>query len=310
MVVSAAGAIENESEFYPFGGELQFSASDPANHYKFTGKERDAESGLDYLGAREFSSTLGRFTIPDWSSAPTPVPYAKLADPQSLNLYSYVENNPINGIDPEGHMGMSVAMSTIDFGRHQYTPFDKHGDGGGGYERPQIDSSAWVPPPPAFEPYVNCRMCQKKPKKTTKGKKHELAVEMDPNKPPSDVTVRAFGYRQREHNYYYVIGLMDGKPNAGYLSGHVVELRESFVGEESKRSGASICSNPGQCVGQDLIDDDWGVQSGHDFTVEKHFRVDRHPAKIYDPKTNATYDWQRVNHSYGKGFGYWYGDDQ
>jgi hypothetical protein len=40
---------------------------------------------------------------PDWSAKVAPVPYAKLDNPQSLNLYSYVYNNPINGIDPDGH---------------------------------------------------------------------------------------------------------------------------------------------------------------------------------------------------------------
>jgi hypothetical protein len=40
---------------------------------------------------------------PDWSAAPLLAPYATLANPQSLNLYSYVQNNPITGIDPDGH---------------------------------------------------------------------------------------------------------------------------------------------------------------------------------------------------------------
>jgi RHS repeat-associated protein len=59
-------------------------------HYKFTGKERDSESGLDYFGARYYASTAGRWLSPDWSAQAQPVPYAKLADPQTLNLYAYV----------------------------------------------------------------------------------------------------------------------------------------------------------------------------------------------------------------------------
>jgi RHS repeat-associated protein len=35
--------------------------------YKFTSKERDAKSGLDYFGARYYGSTMGRFMFPDWS---------------------------------------------------------------------------------------------------------------------------------------------------------------------------------------------------------------------------------------------------
>jgi hypothetical protein len=40
---------------------------------------------------------------PDWSAKATPIPYAKLDDPQSLNLYSYVENNPLIHVDADGH---------------------------------------------------------------------------------------------------------------------------------------------------------------------------------------------------------------
>lgn len=70
-----------------------------------TGKERDTESGNDYFGARYYSSSMGRFMSPDWSAKVAPVPYAKLGNPQSLNLYSYVYNNPLSNVDPDGHLG-------------------------------------------------------------------------------------------------------------------------------------------------------------------------------------------------------------
>jgi len=68
-----------------------------------TGKERDTESGNDYFGARYYASSMGRFMSPDWSAKVEPVPYAKLDDPQSLNLYAYVGNNPLIHIDADGH---------------------------------------------------------------------------------------------------------------------------------------------------------------------------------------------------------------
>lgn len=68
-----------------------------------TGKERDTESGNDYFGARYYASSMGRWLSPDWSAHVMPVPYAKLGDPQSLNLYSYVLNNPLTHFDPDGH---------------------------------------------------------------------------------------------------------------------------------------------------------------------------------------------------------------
>ena len=66
--------------------------------YKFTGKERDSESGLDNFGARYFTSNIGRFMTPDWAARATAVPYAVYGDPQSLNLYGYVRNDPVSNV--------------------------------------------------------------------------------------------------------------------------------------------------------------------------------------------------------------------
>jgi RHS repeat-associated protein len=101
--LSAGGYPVWEGQFAPFGQELDTQPT--AMRYKFTGKERDAESGLDYFGARYYASSLGRWMIPDWSAKEEPVPYAKLGDPQSLNLYSYVLNKPVSLSDPDGHCG-------------------------------------------------------------------------------------------------------------------------------------------------------------------------------------------------------------
>jgi len=62
-----------------------------------TSKERDAETGLDYFGARYMASTQGRFTSPD-----APLIDQHTNDPQSWNLYAYVRNNPLKFIDPNG----------------------------------------------------------------------------------------------------------------------------------------------------------------------------------------------------------------
>jgi RHS repeat-associated protein len=79
-----------------------------------TGKERDTESGNDYFGARYYSSSMGRFMSPDWSAKEEPVPYAKLDNPQTLNLYAYVLNNPLTKDDPDGH-------STLLYDAHAQT---------------------------------------------------------------------------------------------------------------------------------------------------------------------------------------------
>jgi RHS repeat-associated protein len=82
------------------GGFIYDSDSELAHFAcKFTGKERDTESGLDYSGARYYTSSMGRFMSPDWSANASPVPYANLENPQTLNLYSYMNNNPSSNID-------------------------------------------------------------------------------------------------------------------------------------------------------------------------------------------------------------------
>lgn len=91
---------ENGRTSLPFGDALNAIGNDPIH---FTGKERDPESGLDYFGARHYSSNMGRFMSPDWASSPTAVLYAIYTNPQSLNLYNYMRNSPLAGNDPDGH---------------------------------------------------------------------------------------------------------------------------------------------------------------------------------------------------------------
>jgi len=106
---------EDESDYYPYGGEMQLCNRVPQN-YKFTGKERDTESGLDDFEARYYSSILGRFMTPDWDASPEPVPYADFSDPQSINQYVYVRNNPLLRVDLDGHDGYDTRMILIGTG--------------------------------------------------------------------------------------------------------------------------------------------------------------------------------------------------
>lgn len=78
------------------------TTGDP-NHYKFQGKELDAETGLYNFGARYYNPALSRFMSPDWSAKPTAVPYANFTDPQTLNLYTFGRNNPLSMRDSDGH---------------------------------------------------------------------------------------------------------------------------------------------------------------------------------------------------------------
>ena len=97
---TTSGAIDSSYTNMPFGDLLNSVGASPKH---FTDKERDAETGEDYFGARYYNSTLGRFITPDWADKPTAVPYAEFGDPQSLNLYGYVRNNPTTRTDADGH---------------------------------------------------------------------------------------------------------------------------------------------------------------------------------------------------------------
>jgi len=99
---TAAGAVYETCTSLPFGDWLTCSGSD-ASPMHFTGKERDAESGLDDFGARYYSNRFGRWLSADWSNVPVPVPYANLVNPQTLNLYSMVADDPESFADLDGH---------------------------------------------------------------------------------------------------------------------------------------------------------------------------------------------------------------
>jgi RHS repeat-associated protein len=91
-----------DADFYPFGGERDV-VNTCSQNYKFEGNERDTETNNDDFGARYYSSRFGRWLSADWSSVPAPVPYANLTNPQTLNLYAMVSDDPESFADLDGH---------------------------------------------------------------------------------------------------------------------------------------------------------------------------------------------------------------
>jgi len=95
------GTLVDSLDFLPFGEQL---AGGNTTTHKFTGLERDSESGaggsagLDHTWFRQYSSQLGRWMHPD----PAGLASVDPSNPQSWNRYSYVLNNPMNLIDPLG----------------------------------------------------------------------------------------------------------------------------------------------------------------------------------------------------------------
>ena len=103
LVTNSTGTTSAQLGHFPFG-ESWYNASN--DKLLFTSYERDAESGNDFAMARYHINRLGRF------SSPAPLA-GSVGDPQSLNRYAYVSNDPANLIDP---LGMNVMFPWDWFG--------------------------------------------------------------------------------------------------------------------------------------------------------------------------------------------------
>ena len=109
-MTDSGGNVKARYDYLPFGEEISSSVGNrfsavgyggtDSTTQKFTQKERDSESGLDYFLARYYSSPQGRFTSPD----PVIIASERLIDPQQMNLYPYARNNPLRFTDPTGEI--------------------------------------------------------------------------------------------------------------------------------------------------------------------------------------------------------------
>lgn len=122
VITDQQRAVKSRHDYLPFGEEIsatvggrhavtdgQLVSSYVVNdsiRQKFTGKERDTETGLDYFIARYYSSIQGRFTSADSFGGAA-------VNPQTLNLYAYGLNNPLKFIDPTGHSPISAALGRL-----------------------------------------------------------------------------------------------------------------------------------------------------------------------------------------------------
>jgi RHS repeat-associated protein len=120
VVTKADGSVKARYDYLPFGEELPASIGGRSSvvgyggadsmRQKFTAKERDSESGLDYFLARYYSSAQGRFTSVDPA-----IRSAVLEMPQSWNRYIYVINNPLILTDPNGKVWVQDKKGIISW---------------------------------------------------------------------------------------------------------------------------------------------------------------------------------------------------
>jgi RHS repeat-associated protein len=116
VVTNKDGGVVSRHDYQPFGEEINSLALPKTGReslqsynfgsvrQKFTAKERDNETGLDYFGARYYSSSQGRFTGID-------VVGPDVTNPQTLNKYRYALNNPLRYIDPNGKQEQGESLT-------------------------------------------------------------------------------------------------------------------------------------------------------------------------------------------------------
>jgi len=102
MITDANGQVIARYDYLPFGES--WAPLSNRDVRQFAGKERDAETGLDYFGARYYSSAIGRFTTADSAVVLSDT----LQSPQRWNKYTYVSNNPMRKVDPDGRWERDV----------------------------------------------------------------------------------------------------------------------------------------------------------------------------------------------------------
>jgi RHS repeat-associated protein len=120
MIADQTGSLAGikRHDYLPFGEELFAGTggrtvgkgyTGDSVRQKFTQKERDDETGLDYFLARYYSSIQGRFTSED----PASLGLRQLVNPQDINRYAYVANNPLKFIDPNGAEKIQIVVNTF-----------------------------------------------------------------------------------------------------------------------------------------------------------------------------------------------------
>jgi RHS repeat-associated protein len=94
LITNSTGTVCYDSNKTPFGYEMAYTTT-CAQNYMFAGMERDTETGNDHTWFRGYEQNLGRWMSPDLLGG-------DVSNPQSLNRYAYVLNNPTSMTDPLG----------------------------------------------------------------------------------------------------------------------------------------------------------------------------------------------------------------
>lgn len=106
LLTDASTGETKGSYVYDAFGTLIQETGDTDNSITYAGYQYDKESGLYYVNARYYDSTMARFLTEDTYRG-------SLTDPLSLNRYTYCHNNPLRYTDPSGHFVFSTALAWV-----------------------------------------------------------------------------------------------------------------------------------------------------------------------------------------------------
>lgn len=153
VVTDEQGRVVERTEYSPYGQTTQQSGSETVAH-QFTGQRYDSETGLYHFQARYYDPQTGHFLSPD------PI-IQNPGDPQALNAYSYVRNNPTNLVDPTGEIFQFIiaailAISAVATSTAIYTGIGSLVASATGHDRAALrlarisQVSAWIGTPITF----------------------------------------------------------------------------------------------------------------------------------------------------------------
>src|ERR1700744_3023562 len=96
-VAGGTGAVQYDRQYAPFGEVYDELGSNTQNR-AFTGQSEDTAQGLNDFQYRQYSPSQGRWLVPD----PAGMAAVDITNPQTWNRYAYLNNNPLNRVDPKG----------------------------------------------------------------------------------------------------------------------------------------------------------------------------------------------------------------
>jgi len=287
IVTNSSGSVLDDSDYYPYGGERSYS-SGSGNNYKFTGKERDAESGLDDFAARFYTSNYGRFLSADEAK------YSHPADPQTWNLYTYVANNPLNAVDPTGHDPSHCASCNF--------PKDAFGGGGnvGLTETTQGEKdNGDIVEATIQDDQEHAQAEEEAAQAAAEAQQQQQAIQNSQLVVTSRQllpTAPINGNGDQEGMQGFGLAHMDANGKLTPLSDnetYTLKMTETLDEEKSKGKKPEICKD--QCktdvTGNSVLKDTMTISKGVVVVLDKRFTVNGNPVKVIDPQTGKATDY-------------------